>query len=295
MTNVLVVDDSPVDRRLAGSLLEKSYNSSVMYASHGVEALEQMSRRTPDIVVTDLQMPEMNGLDLVAAVRLKYPLVPVILMTAAGSEDIAVQALQRGAASYLPKSRLAHELLDTVDNVLALARADRHQGRLMDCLKETKWSFVLGSDTTLISPLVDHARQDLTRMQLGDETTRTRVGISLHEAVINAIDHGNLELSSEMREQDDRAYQQLAHQRRQQDPYRHRRVFVSVKVSREEACFVVRDEGPGFDPSGLPDPTDPANLERVCGRGLLLVRTFMDDVRHNKTGNEITMIKRCDR
>jgi anti-sigma regulatory factor (Ser/Thr protein kinase) len=42
----------------------------------------------------------------------------------------------------------------------------------------------------------------------------------------------------------------------------------------------------------LPDPTNPANLERVYGRGLLLVRTFMEEVRHNATGNEITMIKR---
>ena len=45
----------------------------------------------------------------------------------------------------------------------------------------------------------------------------------------------------------------------------------------------------------LPDPTDPANIEKVSGRGLLLIRTFMDEVHHNKTGNEITMIKRCDR
>jgi anti-sigma regulatory factor (Ser/Thr protein kinase) len=55
----------------------------------------------------------------------------------------------------------------------------------------------------------------------------------------------------------------------------------------------VRDEGPGFDPGGLPDPTDPANLERPCGRGLLLMKTFMDEVRYNDRGNEVTMRKRC--
>ena len=56
--------------------------------------------------------------------------------------------------------------------------------------------------------------------------------------------------------------------------------------------YAIRDEGPGFDPSTLPDPTDPANLERVSGRGLLLIHAFMDEVRHNPTGNEITMVKR---
>ena len=54
---------------------------------------------------------------------------------------------------------------------------------------------------------------------------------------------------------------------------------------------MVRDDGNGFDPAILPDPTDPANLERVSGRGLLLIQTFMDSVRHNATGNEITMVK----
>ena len=46
--------------------------------------------------------------------------------------------------------------------------------------------------------------------------------------------------------------------------------------------------------ASLPDPTDPTNLEKVSGRGLLLIRTFMDEVTHNKAGNEITMIKRLD-
>ena len=50
-------------------------------------------------------------------------------------------------------------------------------------------------------------------------------------------------------------------------------------------------DGPGFDPRALPDPTDPANWEKACGRGLLLIRTFFDDVKHNATGNEITMTK----
>jgi anti-sigma regulatory factor (Ser/Thr protein kinase) len=64
------------------------------------------------------------------------------------------------------------------------------------------------------------------------------------------------------------------------------------RESRDEALYVVRDEGPGFDPSILPDPTDPANLEKVSGRGLLLIRTFMDEIHHDDHGREITMVKR---
>jgi anti-sigma regulatory factor (Ser/Thr protein kinase) len=56
--------------------------------------------------------------------------------------------------------------------------------------------------------------------------------------------------------------------------------------------FCIRDEGPGFDWSTLPDPRDPENLGRVGGRGLLLVRTFMDEVHFNEKGNQIILVKR---
>jgi hypothetical protein len=69
----------------------------------------------------------------------------------------------------------------------------------------------------------------------------------------------------------------------------------AVKANPGQITYVVRDEGPGFDPSILPDPTDPANLEQVGGRGLLLIRTFMNKVYHNERGNEITLIKDRDR
>jgi CheY-like chemotaxis protein/anti-sigma regulatory factor (Ser/Thr protein kinase) len=292
MTDVLVVDDSPIDRRLMGKLLEADSQLRVTFAEDGRQALERMAIAPPDIVVTDLLMPRLDGFELVAAVRKQYPLVPVIVVTGQGSEQIAVKALEAGAASYLPKTQMASELVEVVQNVLATAKAGRRHDRLMHCLAESHWSFVLENDPGLVPVLVEHARQDLVRAQLCDETTTTRLGIAFHEALTNAIDHGNLELSSTLREQDDKAFRELREKRRVQPPYSLRRVYVTFKVTNSEAVWTIRDEGPGFNPNVLPDPTDPANLEKVCGRGLLLVRTFMDEVHHNSPGNEITMVKR---
>jgi anti-sigma regulatory factor (Ser/Thr protein kinase) len=80
--------------------------------------------------------------------------------------------------------------------------------------------------------------------------------------------------------------------RRNTEPYRDRRVHVRASLARDEAVYVVRDDGPGFDPTRLPNSADPTQLDRVGGRGLMLIRTFMDHVAHNPRGNEITMIKR---
>jgi CheY-like chemotaxis protein/anti-sigma regulatory factor (Ser/Thr protein kinase) len=301
MAKILVVDDVRTERVLAKSLLERRpglealecrTGLSVLDAAGGEEALEVVQRESPDLVLTDMVMPGMNGLELVETLRAHYPLLPVILMTAHGSEDIAMQALQKGAASYVPKHNLARDLLETVEEVLRLTTAERSQQRLMDCLTRTEAEFRLDSDPALIPALIGHVCENLRRLKCCTENERLRVTVALSEALLNAMYHGNLEVGSELREKDEKAYRKLLEERRRSKPYSDRRVHVRARESAAEASYVIRDEGPGFDPAGLPDPTDPANLEKVCGRGLLLIRTFMDEVHHNQKGNEIVLVKR---
>src|SRR5262245_15829558 len=102
-TRVLIVDDTPDERLIAGAIVERQLGWKIAEADHGRQALGLLEKGGVDVVVTDLQMPELDGLELVDAIRSRFPNVPVILMTAYGSEQIAIQALQRGAASYVPK------------------------------------------------------------------------------------------------------------------------------------------------------------------------------------------------
>lgn len=292
MTRILVVDDSPIDRHLASSLLQKHGGWTVATAADGRQGLDAIAAEVPDLVLTDLQMPEMNGLELVSAVRSRYPLVPVVLMTAQGSEDIAVQALQQGAANYVPKRSLAHDLVETVETVLMMAAAKRGHQRLLECLQRTESHFQLDNDPTLIAPLVGHIRENLVRMHLCDDSELVRVTVAVREALTNAIYHGNLEVTPALRSEGRAAAQRLGEERRRQGPYRDRRVHVLARETPAEAQYIIRDEGPGFDPFALPSSTDPANLDRGTGRGLVLMRSFMDMVYHNSRGNEITLIKR---
>lgn len=294
MTTVLVVDDSAVDRRLVGGLLGDDAGLKLKYAVHGADALTKIEQDPPDLVVTDLVMPEIDGLTLVATVRSKFRLVPVILMTSRGSEELAVQALEAGAASYVPKQILAQRLLDTVHNVLAASSQQRTHSRLMGAMTKSQCTFVLENDFTLIAPLISRVQQDCNHMDLCDDAENTRVGVALEEALANALYHGNLEVDSELREHDDKTYWALAEERANQPPFCDRRIYVTAELSRDEAVFEIRDDGSGFDPSLLPDPTDPANLERASGRGILLMRTFMNEVTYNDVGNAVTLVKRRD-
>jgi CheY-like chemotaxis protein len=295
MTTVLVVDDSEVDRRLIGGLLEKDPEFTVTFAGDGLEALERLERVAPDLVVTDLQMPGMDGLELVAAVRAEYPQVPVILITAHGSEEIASAALEWGAASYVPKPQLAQRLVDTARQVLMLSGADREQMHLLEHLEETSFKLALPNDASLIQPLIDHVQLLLTSMAFCDATERVRIGVAMEECLLNALYHGNLQLSpAELPARQWHSLSDwtptLADQRRFEDPYKDRKIHVAVHIDQRELRVVVRDEGPGFDLHRLPNPDDPANLVSTQ-RGLRLIHSFMDEVRYNGSGNEVTLLK----
>jgi CheY-like chemotaxis protein len=292
MATVLVVDDAAVDRKLVGGLLSKSRNLAVEYAADGAEALEKIESTRPAIVVTDLVMPGMSGLELVSQIVDRFPAIPVILMTGKGTEETAVQALQAGAASYVPKGAMHQYLLETVTDVLEVALLQHSHQRLMERLKQTEFEFSLANDANLIPSLIAYVQSLVCSMGLCDDSSVIRVCIALEEALRNGMFHGNLELTSEQREGDATVYQELIAKRSATPPYANRRLKVTVRVSPTSGTFVVRDQGPGFDPSKLPDPTDPANLEKVSGRGLLLMKTFMDEVTFNATGNEVTMVKR---
>ncbi|WP_406693610.1 response regulator [Singulisphaera sp. Ch08] len=291
MARILVAEDSPTQALALRRMLEAA-GHGVAIAKNGREAIAALKHGATDLVLTDLQMPEMDGLELVQAVRLSYPLIPVILMSAHGSEEIAAEALQRGAASYVPKRRMARDMIQTVGNILELTSQEKVERRQPGCWDRTESHYILENDVTLIPGLVAHLAENAARKRLCDGTGMIRVNVALSEALSNAILHGNLELDSSLREDDEATYYGLARSRRPVSPYCERRVNVTERETAEGVAYVIRDDGPGYDPGALPDPNDPANLERASGRGLLLIRTFMDEVSHNPRGNEITMFKR---
>jgi CheY-like chemotaxis protein len=276
-------------------LLEKEFECHVIYAEDGAFAMRAIADSLPDLVVTDMVMPNLDGLRLVETMKKDYPLIPVIIMTAVGSEETAVQALKVGASSYVPKRRLVHNLVETCRLVLRVADDTRNVSRLLvHRTEQADFKFSLENDLSLLGAVVAYMQQTMRAMGLFDEAERMRIGIALEEVLLNAMFHGNLELSSSLREDDEKpTYHELARARAKDMPFCERRIFFEARLSPTAAEFTIRDEGPGFNPKDLPDPTDPANLNRVSGRGLLLMHTFMDEVAFNETGNQVRLLKRC--
>jgi serine/threonine-protein kinase RsbW len=116
-----------------------------------------------------------------------------------------------------------------------------------------------------IGALLDAVAGAMTGLGFPDQDT-FGVRLALEEALVNAVTHGH-----------------------GNDPTK--RVVVRYQVVPEYALVEVEDQGPGFDPLQVPDPTAPENLERPGGRGLLLMRAYASWIRHNERGNSVTLCK----
>ena len=104
-TTVLVVDDAPVDRVMTGAIIEQMPGWRALYAESGEEALAAIAREQPRIILTDLNMPKMDGLELLAAVKQSpdWTRLPVVMITTEAGEGHVVQALSSGARGYIRK------------------------------------------------------------------------------------------------------------------------------------------------------------------------------------------------
>ncbi|MEQ8786589.1 MAG: response regulator [Pirellulaceae bacterium] len=296
-TRILVVDDSQVDRLLVAGLLRKNLNCEIDFAENGRQALESIAAAPPDLVITDLVMPEMDGLRLVQALRKRFPHIPAVLLTAFGNEEIAADALYAGAASYVPKARQAERLVETVDRVLVRAAAERRRGKLADCVLEYGWRVALPNDPALIRALVSRVQRMMSSVRFADVAERIRVGEALEEALLNAMYHGNLEIGEEelaaaRSDLGNDRIARLVELRRGRPPYSKRTILVIVKVAHEQVRFVIRDQGAGFNVQSLQNQGLTASFEDGRRRGLTLIQTLMDECAFNALGNELTMCKR---
>ncbi len=290
MANILIVDADLEEREQMVRLLTTA-GYQVHAVNRGQEAMQLLQTRPIDAVLTELRLGDHSGLQLVEWIRDHYPRVPSVLITGRGNEEIAAESLQKGACSYIPKRRMTQDLVRTIENLLGLKTADRRIQQLSRCWLGGESRFELDATPEVIPPLVAHLQDLLQVLRFGDESTLMRIGVALTEALENAVYHGNLELSSELRKGDGQLWVQELQRRRGLAPYRDRKVRVTADVSRSRCQFTIVDEGPGFNPSLLPDPTDTVNLESVSGRGVYLIRMLMDEAHYTERGNELRMIK----
>jgi two-component system chemotaxis response regulator CheY len=121
MRRILVVDDSPTMRRMVMTSLKSLGNVQVGEAGSGLEAIERLALAPVDLMILDLNMPEMHGVEVLQFVRSHktYRLLPVVVLTTRGDETSRAEAMSAGATDYLTKPFQAEDLLGCASKILA--------------------------------------------------------------------------------------------------------------------------------------------------------------------------------
>ena len=122
--HILVVDDEPNVRKVLGALLEQAGYVATL-AKDGNEALALVRARDPDVLISDLKMPGMDGLELLRALQKEFPEIPVVLLTAHGTIEAAVEAMKHGAFDFLTKPFEKDRVLEVIGKGLAQSGRSR--------------------------------------------------------------------------------------------------------------------------------------------------------------------------
>lgn len=128
-----------------------------------------------------------------------------------------------------------------------------------------EWEEIIPSDTAAGQSVQERIIQLLEELSY-DERDVFGVRLAIEEALVNAIKHGN-----------------------RMDPTK--TVRITCQIARHKVRIEIQDQGEGFQPEEIPDPTADENLERPCGRGIMLMRAFMSSIVYNESGNCVILEK----
>lgn len=288
---VLVVDDDPVTLDCLKETVQ-FLGLEVCAAPDGEQALKAFDQKEPSLVVTDVRMPNMDGLSLTHQVKARRPDCPVVIVTGHGDESTAVAALKAGACDYLHKPFQIAELKNTLQRALSLIRARSMEDQALQSLGKLTWSFEIENDLEMLGGILTVMLRPIEVWL--SEADQLHVRMGLQELLINAIEHGNLGISAEEKREAlmNDTYEELLETRCQMPEYAARRVKVWMENDPIQRMFHCRicDEGDGFDwETLLQGNTETIPTLAGSGRGIFLVKTLIPQIQYFGRGNEVAL------
>jgi DNA-binding response OmpR family regulator len=273
MSRILVVDDDRTTRHLVQNVLSNAGHATSV-AEDGVAALEALRAERFDILLLDVWMPRMNGLELLARLRTRKTRPRVVVMTSDDTPETLLKAVREQAFDVVRKPVQSHVLLETVRAVL-----ESPEPPIIEIISATpEW-------VELVVPCTREAVERIQPVMAGLDATlphdvRESTAYAFRELLLNAIEWGG-----------------------RLDP--NRKVRIACLRAKRMLMYRIADPGTGFDIDDLPhaaigqDPASPiAHVQarearglRPGGFGLLTVRASVDELLYNERRNEVVFVK----
>ena len=296
-THILLIDDDDAVLDMVETALGH-YGMEVHACSDGAQALSRLeSPGSPsfDLVISDINMEGMDGFEVIRQVKAIAPRLPVVLMTGQASVDYAIRAMRLGASNLFMKPLAMRELVQAVFHLVDLHRDFRLAEDGLRGLVNERRHFLFRSDELDVPSLLRHLTDRLVPMGFASSANIDVIAMAIHEALANALEHGNLELDSSLKGDlftAEDPYTKLREARMADPRYAERLIEVRLALDTERFELEISDEGQGFDTSRLTLPPPGSDLAPHFGRGLPLIQLVMDEVHFNEKGNQVRLVLR---
>lgn len=256
---ILIVDDHD-DLTTALSAEFSREGHFVKCCENRNDAVECIEVENFDLIITDL-----DGENLTAENDSEAEIN--CLPDAIDDARSRVKAFKICVSNYHKEDFTEEELVKFVETTLDYKAGFVDRKGILQNRRE-KIEFEVPSVISLMHTILDYLMKRVEKNGVVNSAD-SNLFVALDEAFVNAVKHGN-----------------------KYDP--NKLIRISAEVSSKEARFTVEDEGEGFNVAEIPDPTDPENLFKTSGRGVLIIHNVMDEVRYNKRGNRLEMIKKSE-
>jgi len=287
---ILIIDDN-IDLLEYLNEFFTVYSYEVILAETGLSGIEKFKENKPNIVITDMRLPDISGDQVVINLKKIDKNIPIIIITGFSDQDLIINAMKNGAVDFLKKPFKPKDLNYLINKIESLFNKIKLEVS-MNIFRWDKKCLQIGNDISDIPYVIDSIFPDTSYIFKNDYFAR----VGLQELLLNAIEHGNLNISYEKKQEilEDGNYKEFMEERINDSLYKDRKVNINVFFNNEYLKINIIDEGDGFDINSLPDPNDPDNLLGESGRGILLSMNAFDEVKYNKKGNAVTLIKNSE-
>lgn len=260
---VLVADEAGSCQRLVDWFVKRNFVATGR--EDGMKALQAFREGYYDLVLTDLILPGITGMQLLQAIKEINPRVPVIMISGYGSVETVVEALKLGAENFLIKPLSDEDLLKVVDQAMSISSSSL-ESKIFTGKSNQVTYLQCPSSSDVIPKVVFLAAQSAVNIGYAEHDLDNNIKLAIVEAVTNAMEHGN--------KWDEK-----------------KNVDITIDVTSSIFKITIQDYGSGFDYKHRPDPTDPENILLERGRGVFLMQAIMDEVFFSDEGRRVEMIK----
>ncbi len=263
--SILIIDDDESILRLLSKFL-KSEGHRVVTEINGSDAIEIFKKESFDLVITDMYMPDLDGLDIIMNLKDINQNTPIIVLTAAGSISNVVQSLKLGAFNYMIKPVNINEVRDIIQKAFLAGAVSRQQKNFYTFLQSAVSVFKIKSAVEHLEEISYYLNNMLIFYGF---SSNWQIQLALTEAFTNAVCHGNGSSPDKF-------------------------VICEIIFTKEDVKITIEDEGEGFQVPDLKNYKLNDDIYAGSGRGIFLINSYMDHIEFNEKGNKIIMSKKRD-